>query len=115
MNWLGKVYWNLDSFRQGLRHAFSLKEDDALTPEETALIERLAKAVVNRGMASPAILFLESLIPLSYLGSQAMHFMRPFMTFLFSKEEYDRLAILLEKRATIELLIEAIKKLEEEN
>ena len=97
-----------------LRRAFALEGTEGLTQEETALLERLAKAVIRRRMATPAIMFLESLIPLSYIGSQVMHFLRPFMTFLFSQEEYDRLSHLLERRSTLERLIETIKRLEKE-
>lgn len=98
-----------------LRHAFGLESGEAFTQEEIALLERLAKAVVRRRMATPAILFLESLIPLSYIGSQVMHFIRPFMTFLFSQEEYDRLSHLLERRSTLEHLIETIRRLEKDS
>jgi hypothetical protein len=109
MNWIPR---GLKDFGERLRHAFALEEEGGLGSEELALIERLARAVVQRGMATPAVLFLESMIPLSYIGSQVMHFLRPFMTFVFSQEEYDRLSHLLERRATLERLIEAIKRLE---
>lgn len=98
-----------------LRRAFALEGTEGLTQEELALLERLAKAVIRRRMATPAILFLESLIPLSYIGSQVMHFIRPFMTFLFSQEEYDRLSHLLERRSTLEHLIETIRRLEKDS
>jgi len=122
------VSWILQSFqglREGLRHAmpsadslrraFALEGTEGLTQEETALLERLAKAVVRRRMATPAIMFLESLVPLSYIGSQVMHFLRPFMTLLFSQEEYDRLSHLLERRSTLEHLIETIRRLEKDS
>ena len=118
------ILQGLKGVREGLRHVvptadslrrtFALEGTEGFTQEELALLERLAKAVIHRRMAAPAILFLESLIPLSYIGSQVMHFLRPFMTFLFSQEEYDRLSHLLERRSTIEHLIETIKRLEKE-
>ncbi len=98
-----------------LRRAFNLGEVEGFTQEELDLLERLAQAVVRRRMAAPAVLFLESLMPLSYIGSQVMHFLRPFMTLLFSQEEYDRLSHLLERRSTVEYLIEIIKRLEGDN
>lgn len=121
MSW---ILQGLKGVREGLRHvmptadslrrAFTLEGTEGFTQEELALLERLAKVVVHRRMATPAILFLESLMPLGYIGSQVMHFLRPFMTFLFSQEEYDRLSHLLEKRSTLEHLIETIKRLEKE-
>lgn len=119
MSWIEQ---GLKGLREGLRHAmptadslrraFALEERGGLTQEELALLERLAQAIVHRRMATPAILFLESLMPLSYIGSQVMHFLRPFMTLVFSKEEYDRLSHLLENRSAVEQLIEAVKRLE---
>jgi hypothetical protein len=119
MSW---ILESLKGIRKGLRHAmpsadslrraFAMEETKGLTQEELALLERLAQAILRRRMAAPAIMFLESLMPLSYIGSQVMHFLRPFMTLLFSQEEYDRLAHLLEDRSAVEQLIETIKRLE---
>ncbi|HHT9118994.1 MAG TPA: hypothetical protein ACFYD3_00420 [Candidatus Hypogeohydataceae bacterium YC41] len=109
MSWIQQ---SLKRFREEMRQAFAMEGREGLTEEERVLLERMAQAVVRRRMATPAILFLESLMPLSYIGSQVMHFLRPFMTFLFSQEEYDRLSQLLERRSTIEHLIEAIRRVE---
>lgn len=116
ITFVGKLLERLKDLREGLRHAFSVEEkkEKAFPEEELILIKRLARAITTRRMGTPAVLFLESLQPLSYIGSQVMAFFRPFMTFLFSPEEYDRLAHLLERRSSIEALIEEIKKAEED-
>lgn len=111
---MGRLSDGIKGLKEGLRHAFSLHRGEALGEEELALIKRLAKGIVRRRMAAPAVLFLESLEPLSYIGSQAMSFFRPFVTLLFSPEEYDRLTHILERRNGIETLIEEIKKAEED-
>ena len=40
--------------------------------------ERLARRIVARGLATPAIFALESMKPLSFLGSQFLVFVQPF-------------------------------------
>ena len=53
-------------------------EDKALTPEEQELLNRVAAKIVQKQMTVPAILFLESVKPLNWIGSQVMVFLDPF-------------------------------------
>lgn len=113
------IYEKIDELRGSLRHAFAIEGqgkggDRGLTDDEMALIKKLAKAIVRRRMSSPAALFLETFQPLNFIGSQAMFFLRPFMTFIFSAVEYDRLANIMERRSSIEILIREIERAEEE-
>ncbi len=80
-----------------------------LSEADRELLRQLALAIARRRMVAPAILFLESLRPLSYVGSQAMLFLRPFLTPLLNTERYDRLAEILERREGIEALVQAIE------
>ena len=80
-----------------------------LSEADRELLHQLAVAVARRGMVTPAVLFLESLRPLSYMGSQAMIFLKPFLSPLFSTARYDRLAEILERREGIEALVQAIE------
>ena len=80
------------------------------TPEDEALLERLATRVVAMRMTVPAILFLESSKPLSFLGSQALYFFEPMVRAFFSVPEYDRFAQLLERRETMEALLVKIEE-----
>jgi hypothetical protein len=61
-------------------------------------------------MTVPAIFFLESIKPLSFVGSQAMHFFEPMVRALFSVPEYDRLAFLMERRENLEALLVTIER-----
>jgi len=93
-----------------MRHAFSLENPlGPLDEADHALLSRLAGAVVRRRMETPAVLFLESLRPLNYLGSQALLFLRPLATTLFKPDEYERLTQILERREGLGALIEAIE------
>lgn len=61
-------------------------------------------------MTVPAILFLESTKPLSFLGSQALYFFEPFIRAFFTVPEYERFARLLERRETMEALLVKIEE-----
>ena len=100
----------LGKFREGLRHAFAVRpEQDVFTIEDAALLERMADAVVKRGMATPATVFLESVGPMNFLGSQALHFLTPILEFTFNAKEVEQVAHLLERRDTISRLIALIE------
>ena len=78
------------------------------------LIETVARAVVARGMTVPAILVLESSKPLSFLGSQALHFLEPFVRALMDSARFTLFAKALEDRENIERLLVRIEALDEE-
>ena len=79
------------------------------------LLLGLAEKVVKRGLSVPAIFFLESTKPLSYVGSQAMVFFGPFVRLLFESPNYYRYSEMLEDRANLELLLQMIEDLESEH
>jgi hypothetical protein len=65
--------------------------------------------VIRYRMTVPAIFFLESMKPLSFIGSQAMHFFEPMVRALFTVPEYDRFALLMERRENLEALLVKIE------
>lgn len=89
---------------------------DGQTPDDGVppLLARLAREIVDRSLTAPAIMFLESTKPLSFLGSQVMVFFSPFVKAFWDGASYDRLAALLEDRANIEVLLGEIERLEGE-
>ncbi|MFH1844170.1 MAG: hypothetical protein ABIF77_13265 [bacterium] len=82
---------------------------DTLTAADDALLRDLARKIQAKGMSAPAVLWLESLRPVSFLGSQAMHFLNPFVQMLVSSEVFPRLAGLFEERAHLERLLRHIE------
>lgn len=72
-------------------------------------MERVADAIVKRGMAAPAAVFLESLGPMNFLGSQALHFVTPIIEFAFNAKDLEQVARLLERRDTVSRLIALIE------
>jgi hypothetical protein len=100
----------LSALKRGFRHAFAVRPpDDRLSDEELVLLNRIADAVVRRGMATPATVALESVGPMNFLGSQALHILAPFLELAFNHVELERVATLLERRATIPRLIAMIE------
>jgi len=117
----------LQRLRAELGHAFAVERatEDELNEEELETLEKLARRVVKMNMAVPAIMFLESVRPLNYLGSQVMLFFRPLLGiasetvnlatapllgFSVDVKFYNRLQEVLEKRASVEALIVRIEQ-----
>lgn len=97
-------------FRAGLRHAFATEAaSPSLSTEDVELMERIADAIVKRGMAAPATVFLESMGPMNFLGSQALHFLAPIIEFAFSAKEVEQVARVLERRDSGSRLIALIE------
>ena len=83
--------------------------EDIPESEQRALLEKVATWIVRRGLTTPAILFLETSKPLNFLGSQLLIGFSPFIQAIFKGDEYQKFALILEKDANVELLIELIE------
>jgi hypothetical protein len=90
-------------------HAFAVDGPaEELTEADRELLHRVAAFVVRRRMATPAVMLLESSRPLTFLGSQFLHFVKPFASIALKAKEYERFAQLLERRSSVDLLLDAI-------
>jgi hypothetical protein len=88
----------------------SYLEEFALSDERRdELVEKVARAVVDRNMAAPAIFFLETMKPLSFIGSQAMVFFDPIVRSIFDFKQYNEVRLALEHRENVELLLQKIE------
>ena len=104
----------LEQIKWHWRHAFTIPRPVEWNDDDQALIEKLAAFVVRRGLSAPAMMILESSRPINFLGSQVLAFIGPFATLVFSRDEYDRFVRLLERRECVDLIMDAIAKLESE-
>ena len=87
-----------------------ISKDTEDGPEDfQSLIERIAKAIVERQLTVPAIIFLESVKPLSFLGNQFLVFMNPIVSLVVASSEYYRFVRMMEDRDNVEKLIVAIE------
>jgi hypothetical protein len=105
-----RVAEKLAQLQAGFRHAFAVRpESQPLSIDDVELMERVADVIVKRGMAAPATVFLESMGPMNFLGSQALHFFTPIIECAFNVKEVEQVARLLERRETIPQLIAVVE------
>jgi hypothetical protein len=77
-------------------------------------MDRFARRIVDWRMTAPAILFLESAKPLSFLGNQALIFFQPIVQSIFNFKTYDEVTEILEDRENLEYLLCKVEALEAE-
>lgn len=90
----------------------ALSKQEPLTEQEAAIIQKIAAKVVSLKMTVPAILFLESVKPLNYIGAQALIFFEPFVQTIFNFKEYDTFREMMERRENVERLLLKIEELD---
>ncbi len=97
-----------------VRHAFAIERerDLVVTPRQAEVVERLCREVVSRGLATPAIAFLEMSRPLNGLGAQALHFFQPMFSMFSQSEDVRILAEFLEHRGSIDYVCRRIESLQ---
>ena len=72
---------------------------------DAAMLDDLAAAIVRRHLATPALFFLESMRPLSFVGSQMMVFLRPMIAVVWNDpQRWDQLQRVLEVRGSVDEL-----------
>tara|TARA_Y100000996_G_C22193591_1_gene508110 strand:+ start:156 stop:419 length:264 start_codon:yes stop_codon:yes gene_type:complete len=79
------------------------------------IINNLASKIVNRGLAVPAIFFLESTKYITFIGGQFLVFLGPIATCFINNNKYYNIAEILEDRNNIELLILEIENRQKNN
>jgi hypothetical protein len=95
-----------------LKHAFAVEPEGELelTDAQRRAADRVCREVVARGLATPALMFLEMSRPLNYLGAQALHFFQPFLSVFTDAEGPREFAAFLEQRASIDYLCRGIER-----
>jgi hypothetical protein len=92
-----------------LRHAFASRRSGP--PVLPASLERLAREAVERRMETPAIIVLESAVPVAFLGGQVLAAVAPLVKLLGFDGDVDEIAAALEDRRTVRLLADRIEEL----
>jgi hypothetical protein len=87
---------------------------EPLSDDDRALLERLAKRVVELRLETAALLTLETARPLSVIAGQAMLFFEPFAQAMFRLPDYRRVAALVERRDAMEALAGMIERATDE-
>ncbi len=81
---------------------------------DAELLDAIAGRVVRMRLAVPAIFFLESTKPLSFVGSQVLVFLEPFVQAFLTVRHYERFTRMMEDRRNVEKLIQRVEALDEE-
>lgn len=80
---------------------------------EQEMVDKIASKIVNRRLSVPAVLFMEVLKPLSFIGAQTMNFFGPIIESLMKKDnKYYNFTEFLEKRENVERILQRIEELE---
>lgn len=107
---LAKPLKHVQRIGQSLKNAFAVHApQEPLSREDELLLDKMAATVVSRGMAGPTTLFLESLGPMNFLGSQALHFLTPILAMVCNTRELEQAARLLERRDMLPRLVALIE------
>ena len=86
-----------------------LSQLEPIPDDENRVLDLVARKVVQWKMAVPAIIFLESVKPLNYIGSQTMVFFEPMVQAIFSFRDYDTFRRAMERRENVERLLQKIE------
>jgi len=86
-----------------------------LSPErKQQLIDKIAKEIVKRGLETPAIMFLETFKPLSWIGAElSIVYIMPFVKAYIESPIVDEVVALFHDRDAVEQLIKRIEELVE--
>jgi hypothetical protein len=90
------------------------KAEERPLTEHKEVMDRFARKIIDWRMTAPAILFLESAKPLSFLGNQALVFFQPMVQAIFNFKTYDEVVEILEDRDNLEYLLSRLEQLEAE-
>jgi hypothetical protein len=88
--------------------AFTDWNDPLPAEERERLLDKLAKAVVGRGLETPAILALEMHKPLAFLGAQTLIVATPMLGPLLGLERMQTLSRLLNEPGSVDALVRRI-------
>ena len=84
----------------------------ALSPQEVDAVDETLQFIIRFGLTVPAILALETLKPLSRMGSQFMHILTPSICVFLSPSHWTAFANLLEKPKGLEYILSRLELLD---
>lgn len=90
------------------------KPADRFDPaRQREVLGKVAEGLVARRLTAPAIFMLESALPLTYVASQALVLLRPFVQAIIGIQDYEVFAAALESRENVEWLVQQLEAGEE--
>ena len=87
----------------------SLIKKSKLTEDQLEIIEKNAKYIVSKGMGTIAILFIDSMSPLSFVGSQLLHIANPVLTLIPYFKDFDKVAEMMEDKDNVDYFLTRVE------
>ncbi len=97
-----------------LKHAFAVEKPEDFSPTaiQAEVTRKLAAEIVRRGMATPALMFLEMSRPLNMVAASTMHYFTPIIKVITDGPGYEAFAAMLEHRGSIAYFMRSIEDAE---
>src|SRR5262249_40634162 len=97
-----------------LKHAFAIEPEGSVEPTaaQKVVVDRLCRQVVERGLSTPALVFLESVRPLNYMTSQTLQFFAPLISTVADPNACRDVADFLEHRGSVDYLCRRIEEMQ---
>jgi len=81
----------------------------SLSQKNKELVDRHAKKIVDKGLGTMVIMMVDSMKPLSYVGSQLLHIANPMLTMIPYFRDFDKIAEMLEDRNNVEYFLTRVE------
>ena len=85
------------------------KDNEAIVTKDDDLVERIATWIDMKGLAVPAVLFLELHKPIAGFGSAFVSFLAPGLDWILGEKSVEDVANILQDRRELERLIARIE------
>lgn len=101
------------------KHAFAVDPPGPAEPTEAQrpIVEWACREIARRHLTTPGLIMLEMSRPLNFLAANTMHFFQPAFWAIMRQqtlENYEHFSHFLEKRGSMEYIIQRIEELEAE-
>lgn len=95
------------------KHAFAVESSAPFEPtaEQRDIVDGLCRRIVNRGLALPAILFLESSQPLGPMAAQSLLLLQPWFELVADRNQLAAFTKFLDHRGSFEFLCRRLEQL----
>lgn len=84
----------------------------SLSEQDKAFIQKIAQRILDSGLVTPAVFFLEMTKPLALVGSHALIFFGPIINAFINTQNYYRATEIFEKPEHVEYLLTEIERLD---
>lgn len=105
----------LRGMRSWLQHAFAIESAENFAPSEAEarLVRKLCQLLAQRHLTLPALVIVESLRPLAYVGAQTLWCLEPWFAAVTDAAGLRTLAAMLERPGAVDYLLDELQNAEQ--